>query len=89
VTSATYAALESPALDTLLTRSKETYDLILCTASPVLGVTDAVVLGSKVDATCLVLTCGVSPLDTVFEAKSALKAVHANVVGAILTDYRP
>src|SRR5262249_14493157 len=47
VTSATYATFESPALDTLLTRSKETYDLILCTASPALGLTDMAVLGSK------------------------------------------
>ena len=88
VTPATYAALESPALDTLLTRSKETYDLILCAAPPALGVTDAAVLGSKADATCLVLTCGVSPLDTVLEAKSVLEAVQANMIGAILTNTR-
>jgi capsular exopolysaccharide synthesis family protein len=89
VTPATYAALESPALDTLLIRYKESYDLILCAAPPVLGFTDAAVLGSKVDATCLVLTCGVSLLDTVLEAKSVLEAVQANMTGAILTGYRP
>ena len=41
--------------------------------------------GSKVDATCLILTCGVSPFDTVLEAKSVLEAVQANLIGAILT----
>ena len=89
VTPATCAALESSALDTLLTQSKESYDLILCASPPVLGVTDAAVLGSKVDATCLVLTCGASPLDSVLEAKSVLEAVQANIIGAILTGYRP
>lgn len=78
------AALASTALDTLLMQYKAHYDLILCTAAPVLELTDAVVLGSKVDATCLVLTAGTSSIDTVLEAKSTLEAVHANVIGAIL-----
>jgi uncharacterized protein involved in exopolysaccharide biosynthesis/Mrp family chromosome partitioning ATPase len=84
VTPATYAALDSTALDALLARAKETYDLIVCAAPPVLGLTDAAVLGSKVDATCLVLTCGVSPLDTALEARSVLESVQANLIGAIL-----
>jgi len=85
VTPTTSAALESSAFDTLLAQYKETYDLILCAASPVLGLTDAAVLGSKVDATCLVLTSGVSHIDTILEAKNVLEAVQANVIGAILT----
>ena len=85
VTPTTSAALESSAFDTLLARYKETYDLILCAAPPVLGLTDAAVLGSKVDATCLVLTAGVSHVDTILEAKNVLEAVQANVIGAILT----
>jgi len=85
VTPTTPAALESSAFDTLLARYKESYDLILCAAPPVLGLTDAAVLGSKVDATCLVLTSGVSHVDTILEAKDVLEAVQANVIGAILT----
>jgi hypothetical protein len=42
------------------------------------------VLGSKVDVTCLVLTSGVSRMDTILEAKSVLEDVQANVIGAIL-----
>jgi len=42
------------------------------------------VLGSKVDATCLVLTSGVSRMETMLEAKNVLEAVQANVIGAIL-----
>jgi capsular exopolysaccharide synthesis family protein len=83
-TPSTSAALESSAFDTLLASYKKDYDLILCAAPPVLGCTDAAVLGSKVDATCLVLTSGVSRLDTILEAKNVLEAVQANVIGAIL-----
>jgi len=84
VTPTTSAALESLAFDTLLASYKKDYDLILCTARPVLGCTDAAVLGSKVDATCLVLTSGVSRIEIVLEAKNILEAVQANVIGAIL-----
>src|SRR5262249_10085602 len=76
--------LESSAFEPLLASYKKDYDLILCTAPPVLGCTDAAVLGSKVDATCLVLTSGVSRIETILEAKNALEAVQANVIGAIL-----
>jgi capsular exopolysaccharide synthesis family protein len=78
------AALESAAFETLLSSYKQDYDLILCAAPPVLGCMDAVVLGSKVDATCLVLTSGISRIDTILEAKNVLEAVQANVIGTIL-----
>jgi tyrosine-protein kinase Etk/Wzc len=75
VTPTTSAALESLAFETLLANYKKDYDLILCAAPPVLGCTDAAVLGSKVDATCLVLTSGVSHLETIVEAKNVLEDV--------------
>ena len=84
VTPITSAAFESAAFDALLASYKKDYDLILCAAPPVLGCTDAAVLGSKVDATCLVLTSDVSRMETILEAKNVLEAVQANVIGAIL-----
>jgi capsular exopolysaccharide synthesis family protein len=84
VTPTASAALESSDFDTLLASYQKRYDLILCAAPPVLGCTDAAVLGSKVDATCLVLTSGVSRIDDILEAKNVLETVQANVIGAIL-----
>jgi Mrp family chromosome partitioning ATPase len=75
---------ESSAFDLLLTRFRATYDVILFTAPPVHLCTDAAVLCAKVDATCLVLTCGVSRQAASYEAKAALEAVQGKVVGAIL-----
>jgi Mrp family chromosome partitioning ATPase len=73
----------SPAFDTLLARCKETYDLILL-AAPSLLDTDTAVVASKIDATCLVLTSGISRLATVIETKARLQAMKAQMFGVIL-----
>jgi Mrp family chromosome partitioning ATPase len=80
----TLPLLDTPAFDAVIASCKETYDLILCLAPPILTSTDAAVLSGKVEATCLVLTRGVSRLDAIGKAKTALEAVQANVIGAIL-----
>jgi capsular exopolysaccharide synthesis family protein len=80
----TAAALASSAFETLLAKYQEQYDLILCTAPPVLSVIDAAIVGSKVDITCLVLTLGTSHVAKAREAKAVLEAVQADVLGAIL-----
>jgi capsular exopolysaccharide synthesis family protein len=84
VASVSPTAFSSPAFDTLLTHCKTAYGLILFAVSPVLGLSDAAILSSKVDATCLVLTSGVAHLDATEEARAALEAVQANIIGAIL-----
>jgi tyrosine-protein kinase Etk/Wzc len=84
VTSASPTAFSSPAFDTLLRHCKTAYDLILFAVSPALGLSDAAILSSRVDATCLVLTSGVTRLDATEEARAALEAVQASVIGAIL-----
>jgi uncharacterized protein involved in exopolysaccharide biosynthesis/Mrp family chromosome partitioning ATPase len=84
VSSVTFTAFEAPVFDLLLARFKEAYELILYLAPPVPGVTDAVVLGSKMDATCLVLSCGDSRFEVVKESKAVLDSVRANSVGVVL-----
>jgi capsular exopolysaccharide synthesis family protein len=81
-------SLESSAFDALLARLRSHYDTVLFATPPVLSCTDAAVLSTKVDATCLVLTCGVSRLEAISEAKATLEAVQGKVIGAILTDFR-
>lgn len=78
--------LEASAFAKLLGHYKAAYDLILCTAPSFPRYTAAAVLGSTADATCLVLTSGLSRLDISLEAKDTLEAVHAYVAGAILTN---
>jgi Mrp family chromosome partitioning ATPase len=87
--SLTSTGLTLAAVDDLLAHCKGAFDLILFAGPPVLERSDAALLSSRVDATCLVLTCGVSHLEAIAEAKTALEAVHANMVGAILTHIGP
>lgn len=89
VTPAARPAFHAAALDTLLAQCQSAYDFILLTAPPVLGLSDAALLGGKVEAVCLVLTCGLARLDATAEAKAALEAVQANVIGAILIGSAP
>jgi uncharacterized protein involved in exopolysaccharide biosynthesis len=84
VNSATLTPLGLPTLDSLLAHCKEAYNLILCVAPPASDLSDAIMLASKADACCLVLTYDVSCLDAVSEARTMLEAVHAHIIGAIL-----
>jgi tyrosine-protein kinase Etk/Wzc len=77
-------ALESPALRVLLARFLTMYDFILCAAPPICRYTDAAVLSATLDATCLVLTYGVSRVDALLEAKAALESVQGKVIGAVV-----
>ena len=81
---ATAAAFASSVFDTLLAQYKARYDLIVCLAPPILDSVDAALLGSKVDATCLVLTLGTSQMDKAIEAKALLQDVQADILGVIL-----
>ena len=84
LTSERQVSLESSAFDVLLGHFRSAYDLVLFVAPPVHSSTDAAVLSSKVDATCLVLTFGVSHIEAVIEAKAALEAVQGKVIGTVL-----
>ena len=85
LTAETHVSLESAAFDVVLARFRSAYDTVLFVAPPVHSSTDAAVLSSKVDVTCLVLTFGVSRIEAIIEAKAALEAVQGKVIGAVLT----
>jgi capsular exopolysaccharide synthesis family protein len=84
ITSQAPMALESPAFRVLLARFRTMYDFILCAAPPIGHYTDAAVLSATLDATCLILTYGVSRVDALLEAKVALEAVQGKIIGAVV-----
>ena len=61
-------------------------DIVLFDAPPVIAVTDAAVLASRVDGVLLVIGAGVTKRDYVQQAKTLLEKVNARVVGAVLTN---
>lgn len=68
----------------LLAELKEKYDYILIDAPPVLAVTDAVLLSTKVDGVILVTLAGKTRIDRGLEAKEQLTRAKARILGVVL-----
>jgi non-specific protein-tyrosine kinase len=76
--------LGSRKTDQLLEKLKEMADIILFDAPPVIAVTDAAVLGAKVDGVLLVINAGQTRRDHAERAKELLEKARVRVVGATL-----
>ena len=61
-------------------------DVVLFDAPPVVAVTDAVVLGTKVDGVLLVVNAGRTRREHAERAKELLERVHVRIIGAVLND---
>ena len=59
-------------------------DVVLFDAPPVIAVTDAVVLGTKVDGVLLVVCAGRTRREHAQRARELLERVHVRIVGAVL-----
>ncbi len=77
--------LHSAKLVDVLKKLSGMADMVLLSAPPLITVTDAALLASKVDGTLLVIKAGASKRDYVVDAKNRLLSVKANLVGAVLT----
>jgi capsular exopolysaccharide synthesis family protein len=78
--------LGSQRMDRILELLKERADVVLLDAPPVVAVSDAAVLATKVDGVLLVVSAGQTKRDGVQAAKTRLEKVNANVIGAVLTN---
>jgi non-specific protein-tyrosine kinase len=71
-------------MDEVIARLAEDADVVLFDAPPVVAVTDASLLASKVDGVLLVVKAGNTKRDHVRAAKDRLEKVNARLVGAVL-----
>lgn len=78
--------LVSRRMDDVIAALKAKADYVLFDAPPVLAVTDAALLGLKVDGLLLVLRAGSSRRDYAARAKAELERVKVPVVGAVLVN---
>lgn len=78
--------LASKQMNMLMQYFKEHYDLVVFDLPPILPVTDAQVLASKVDGTIFVIRYNSAHLHDVLQAKEMLQRVQANVIGAVFND---
>lgn len=60
------------------------YDIVLFDSPPIIAVTDAAVLGPRLDGVILVLKSGQTDRDAAFRAYSLLKNVNARLLGSLL-----
>jgi len=81
--------LGSRRLEDIIAALKTRADVILFDAPPVVAVTDAVVLGTKVDGVLLVFSAGKTRREHALRAKEMLERVQVRLVGAVLNNASP
>jgi len=78
--------LGSRKMEQAIAALKARADVILFDAPPVIAVTDATVLGTKVDGVLLVVSAGRTRREHALRARELLERVHVRIVGAVLND---
>ncbi len=78
--------LGSKKLDQIITDLEGRADMVLFDAPPALAVTDAAVLGAKVDGVLLVISAGHTRRDHAERAKELLEKARVRIVGVALTN---
>lgn len=81
--------LNSNRMTKLIVEMKEQYDLVIFDSPPLLAVTDAQILSTKVDGTIFVIPAGDVKVDEVQQASERLKNVNAKVLGTVLNKVEP
>lgn len=76
--------LGSRKMEEVISALKDRADIVLFDAPPAVAVTDAAVLGTKVDGVLLVVTAGRTRREHAQRAKELLERVHVRIVGAVL-----
>jgi len=80
--------LNSRQMSDFLGEVVESYDVILIDAPPVLHVTDAAILGKKVDGTLMVYKAGDVPRTSLRRAVNLLRSVEVELLGMVLNGIR-
>lgn len=80
--------LGSKRMSDILTALLEQADVVLLDAPPVLAVTDAAVLSSKVDGVVLVISAGKTKRENAHRAQTQLEKINARILGAVLNNVK-
>lgn len=80
--------LSSKEFDDLLADLEKEFDMIIFDSPPILPVTDAAVIASKVDGVLLVYFVGKAAREALLRAKVQLSNVNANIIGLVLNDIK-
>lgn len=78
--------LGSQKIDRIIAGLSERAEIVLFDAPPIIAVTDATVLGAKVDGVLLVISAGKTRREHAERAKEMLEKANVRIVGAALTN---
>ncbi len=78
--------LGSRKMEQVIAALKRHADILLFNAPPVIAVTDAAVLGTKVDGLLLVVSAGQTRREHALRARESLERVHVRIIGAVLNN---
>lgn len=78
--------LGSRRMGEIITFLSQEADIVLFDAPPIIAVTDAAVLASRVDGVLLVINAGTTKREHAQRAKTLLEKVNARLVGAVLNN---
>lgn len=76
--------LASRAMDALMEEAYDAYDVILFDTPPILAVTDAQILASKMDGTILVVKSGKTIIEAAQKAKELVYSANGKILGVVL-----
>ena len=76
--------LGSAAINQLLEKLLAQADIIIFNAPPINAVSDATVLGSRLDGVLLVINSGITSRDQAAQAKDTLETANVRIIGATL-----
>lgn len=77
--------LASRKMGALLEEFREAYDYVLMDSPPLLSVTDAGVLATRVDGTVICVAQGQTSVEAARAAKRSLERVNASILGCVIT----
>ncbi len=78
--------LGSRRMENLIANLKARADFVLFDAPPVIAVTDAALLASKLDGVLLVVSAGQTRREHALQAKALLEKINVRIVGTVLTN---
>ena len=81
--------LSSDLLPKFIERYRHSYDIIILDTAPVIGLADSPIVSHHVDATLFVVEANRAHYGQAKAAMRRLLDVGANVIGGVLTKYRP
>ena len=78
--------LASKQFERLLTEASDIYDMIIIDTPPLLAVTDAQILATKLDGVIIVARSGQTETNQLQESVEAINKVKGNILGTVLND---